>query len=218
MAPTPRFIDTDRSVGLISPETDIIQGVESWQDIRDALHSPSLWDGCETVVIDTLTKAQELAIQFTLDTVRHEKGTAVSSIEGYGYGKGYQFVYETFLPILADCDEHIRQDRNVILICNLLTETAPNPEGEDYKRYEPDLMQMGRTARIRDRVKNWCDDLLFINYDISVSKGKAQGGGSRAIYCAEMPTFWAKSRKLSQTIVYEKGSTALWDQLLGDTK
>lgn len=210
LAPDPLFYDFDRGAGATGAPA--ISGVETWTDLRDSLHS-KIADTFKTVVIDTGTKAQELAMLHTFQTVRHEKGHIVTSVEGYGYGKGYQHVYDTFRTLLSDLDEHARAGRNVILVCHSVTDTAPNPEGEDYKRYEPDLQQPPKQGRIRDLVKNWCDHLLFVNYDVMVNKGKAVGAGTRTIYPTEMPTYWAKSRKLRDPIPFSEGSRELWEKL-----
>ena len=213
LAPDPVFIDLEHGANKI-PGVQAVDGVECWSDLRDALHQDGLWAKCKTVVIDSASVAQQYAEQEVIATITHQDhGTWVDSIEGYGYGKGFQYVLEMFRLLMGDLDVHRRAGRHVVLICHSMTTTAPNPEGEDYLRYEPDLYQPPKTGRIRDAVKNWCDHMLFINYDMAVKKGKAVGSGSRAIYPQEMPSFWAKSRTLSQPIPYEKGSNEVWKQL-----
>lgn len=213
LAPSPIFLNLDRD----ESKTNIrqVNGVETFVDMRDALRDEGIWKDCKTVVVDTATQAQQLAENYTLETVPHEKGHRVSSIEGYGYGKGYQFVLETFRLLLADLDRHKRAGRNVVLVCHSTTSMAPNPEGDDYLRYEPDLYQPPKTGRIRDAVKNWCDHMLFINYDKAVKDGKAVGAGTRTIYTQELPIFWAKSRSVNKTIQYEQGSDEIWKLILG---
>jgi hypothetical protein len=157
---------------------------------------------------------QELCIEHTLKTIPHEKGTWCSSVEGYGYGKGYQHVFETFMPMLADLEDHTRAGRHVVLICHCVEDLAPNPNGEDYQRYEPQLQKPPRMGRIRDRVVVWADHVLFVAFDIYVSdRGKAVGGTTRTIYPTPMATHIAKSRSLRDPIVYEEGSDLLWRQL-----
>lgn len=209
----PLFIDLQNG----SDHLDVarIDGVRSWSQLREAVNTESLWGGYGAVVIDTMTEGEELAVAHTISTVKNDKGDTVNSIEGYGYGKGYQYVYDTFLPILSDLDGHIRAGRSVILICHECTANVPNPFGQDFLRYEPRLQSPSSgKASIRHRVKEWADDLLFIGYDVFASKdGKGKGSGTRTIYPAEMPTHWAKSRKLSTAIPFDEGSSELWKQL-----
>lgn len=190
--------------------------METWEDLRDVLHDENLFSGYNAVVIDDLAKAEELATNYVIRTVPHEKeGRSIKSIEDYGWGKGATHVYEAFLNLLADLDNHVRKNRWVLCIAHDCTANVPNPSGEDWIRYEPRLQSpaSGKSS-IRHRVKEWCDHLLFVGFDTAVNRdGKATGGGTRTIYPSEMPTHWAKSRSLADPIYYEKGSSHLWKSL-----
>lgn len=207
------FIDLDNG----SEHLDVarISNISAWQELRGALHAP-MWDNIGTIVIDTATKAEELAVQHTLAHVMNDKGKQVSSVEGYGFGKGLQHVYETFLPIYADMDMHIRAGRNVVLICHECIATVPNPNGDDYIRYEPRLQSpTSGKASIRHRLKEWLDHLLFVGYDVATNDaGKGIGAGTRRIYSTEMPTHWAKNRDLGGTeFSFEPGELTLWQTM-----
>ncbi len=173
----------------------------TWQGLRNSLQSDG-WEGINTIVIDTLTKAEELAIAHTLATVKKDGGTVASSIESYGYGKGYQHVYETFLTLIGDLDRHAREGRNVILICHECVTPVPNPTGDDWIRYEPRLQNPSSgKASIRLRLKEWADHCLFMGYDVSVDKeGKGTSSGSRTIWPSELPHCMAKSRTTQDPI------------------
>lgn len=205
-----RFLDVSRIDPL--PET--------FDEVRQVLHDQSILDEFDAVAIDSLTRLEELAVQWTLANVKHEKGHAVSSIEGYGFGKGYTHVYETFLKILGDLDAVIRSGKHVICTVHDCTANVPNPAGVDWIRYEPRLQAPASgKASIRSRVREWCDHLLYIGYDLVVDQdGKAVGSGTRTIYPVEWPTHLAKSRSLSDPIVYERGSAEIWNLLLKPQK
>jgi len=178
-----------------------VEGVESWESLRAALHGTG-WDGIKTIVIDSATKAEELAAAHTLATVKTEKGSTAESIESYGYGKGFTHLFETFIHILGDLDRHSREGRNVVLICHDCTSAVPNPNGEDWLRYEPRLQSpsSGKSS-IRLRVREWADHVLFMGYDVSVDKdGKGIGGGTKTIYSKELPHCMAKSRSISDAV------------------
>lgn len=211
----PLILDIGNGTSFL--DVDRVTGLDSWADLRAALHDASLWTGFDAVVIDDLTKAEELAVAWTCENVPHEKGHYVTSIEGYGFGKGMTHVFETFLQLLGDLDAHIRAGRQVVCIAHECTSNVPNPSGEDWIRYEPRLQSpaSGKSS-IRHRIKEWCDHLIFIGYDMFVNKdGKAQGSGTRTIYPVELPTHVAKSRCLSASIPYPHGSADLWKQLFG---
>lgn len=190
-----------------------IDGLSTWEDLRGALQDHSLAKDFNAVVLDDLTTAENLGVQWTLKNIPHEKGHLVQSIEGYGWGKGYTHIYETFLMLLGDLDAHIRAGRTVVCIAHDCTAKVPNPAGEDWIRFEPRLQNTDK-GNIRARVKEWCDHLLFVGYDVFSKDGKATGAGTRTIYPVEMPTHLAKSRLLGDPIVYERGSCDLWRELL----
>lgn len=212
-APGPvAFVDLDDSLGRLGIDAQAVQGVETWQALRDALHAPG-WEGIRTIVVDSATKAEELAIAHTLATVPHEKGQFVKSVEDYGYGKGYGFVFDAFLPLLADLDAHCRHGRNVVLICHDCATTCPNPMGEDWLRWEPRLQSPNSgKASIRLRVREWADHLLWYGYDVAVKDGKGMGSGTRTIYPCELPHCMAKSRTIQTPVPQPDGE--FWEGLL----
>ena len=223
-APGPvAFIDLDDSLPILKPslgELDIrrVAGITTWQGIQDALHLEG-WDDIRTIVIDSATKAEELAMEWTLRNVKHERdGVVIRRIEDYGFGKGYQHLYETFLPLLGDLDQHVRAGRNVVLIMHDCTASVPNPQGDDYLRFEPRLQNPSSgKASIRLRVREWLDHLLYVGYDLVVGKdGVAKGHGSRTIYPQETAWCMAKSRSLADQIALTQFDTTLWTQLLAD--
>jgi hypothetical protein len=208
----PLFIDLESGTKFL----DVVRTEpQYWDELRSVLHDKIALEPFGAVVIDSLTKAEELALAWTLANVKHEKGHAVNSIEGYGYGKGQVHLYETMMLLLGDLDAVARSGRHVVMICHDCVTEVPNPVGENYIRWEPRLASpaSGKNS-IRHRVKEFSDHALFIGYDVAVDKeGKAQGVGSRAIYCQERPAYMAKSRTLSDTIIYAKGSPLLWQEL-----
>lgn len=206
------FIDADN--GSANLDVSRVEGVESFHDLRSLLVS-DLPNQFDAIAFDTLTKIEEWAIAWTLQNVKHENGHFVGSIEGYGWGKGIVHVYETFLRLVGDFDAQVRRGKHVITVAHECVTNVPNPAGEDWIRYEPRLQSpaSGKSS-IRHRIKEWADHLLYIGYDTMSKDGKAVGAGTRTIYPNEMPSWWAKSRSLSRTIPYAKGSADLWNLLL----
>jgi hypothetical protein len=214
LAPNPVFIDLDESVGKLGLDVQVVNGIDTWADLRAALQAP-IWDDVQTIVIDTGTKAEDLAIKHTLQTVRTERGQAAENIEAYGYGKGYQFVYDTFLQLLSDLDQHARAGRNVVIVCHSCTAKEPNAQGEDYQCYQPRLMAPGQEKKnsIRHRLVEWMDHVLFVAYDIYTKDGKASGSGSRTIYPQAAGFALAKSRRLREPVECIEGDGTIWELL-----
>ena len=212
---TPLGIDIEGSCNFLN--VPLVQPTpQNWDELRAVLHDFDLLKQVGMIAIDSFTKAEEFALEWTLSHVPHEKGHFVSSIEGYGFGKGTTHLYETFLQLLGDLDAVARAGIHVVFVCHDCTAPVPNPAGEDYIRWEPRLQSpaSGKSS-IRHRVKEWCDHLFFVGYDTWVKEGKATGAGTRTIYPVELPTHWAKSRLLSSPIVYKDNDPTLWKLLFG---
>ena len=191
---------------------------DDWASIRNML-AGSGWDSIKTIVIDSATKAEELCAQWVLANVKHEKGNRIARIEDYGFGKGYQHIYETWLCLLNDLDKHVKAGRNVILIAHDCTTSVPNPTGEDWLRYEPRLQSPGSgKGSIRLRVREWCDHMLYIGYDVEVTDRKGRGSGTRTIYPNELPHCMAKSRTLRDPMYYQQYDATLWNTLFRTPK
>lgn len=207
------FIDLDESLGKLGIDA-LTVAVSDWAGLRAALQAEG-WDGVQNIVIDTATKAEEMAIAYTLEHTLQD-GKRATSIEGYGFGKGYGYVFDTFLSILGDLDRHARAGRNVILICHDCTSTVPNPAGEDWLRYEPRLQSPGSgKASIRLRVREWADHVLFVGYDVSVGKdGKGRGAGTRTVYTAELPHCMAKSRTTQEQFALGTDGAEVWENII----
>lgn len=190
--------------------------INTWDNLRLMLQDTAILDGFTVLAVDSLTKAEDMAVAWVLENIKHEKGHDCNSIEDYGWGKGYTHVYETFLQLLADLDRVHRAGKHIVCTSHECETTVPNPAGEDYLQFQPRLQSPGKgKASIRHRVKEWCGHLFFIAYDIAVNKdGKGIGTGTRMVYPTEMPAWWAKSRRIEQPISYLKGDTTLWKQLL----
>jgi hypothetical protein len=221
LAPKPLFLDVEGSTKKFS--VDRIEDIETFAELRTVLGSDKL-DPFETIVIDTVTKAEELAIAHTLATVPHEKGHRVDRLESYGFGKGLSHAYETFMLLLQECDRVIRRGKHVVLIAHDCINDVPNPVGDDFIRFEPHLQspKSGKSS-IRNRVVQWADHVLFVGYDIISTDGKGKGGGTRSIWTTERPDHIAKVRgakegDVPESMPYEYGDGAIWTYLLGGEK
>jgi hypothetical protein len=212
--------DLELSMPVLRPqlpaEADIrvVEGVETWQQLRDALHADG-WSEIHTIIIDSVTKAEELAAAWVLDNVLVDEKRKATRLEDYPYGKGYSHVYETFLTLLGDLDQHVRAGRHVILIAHDCTTSVPNPSGEDWLRYEPRLQSptSGKNS-IRLRVREWADHVLYLGYDVEVKDGKGKGAGTRTLCPVELPHCMAKSRTCDTAQAVAKNDPAVWASII----
>lgn len=176
------------------------------------------YDKIKSVVLDTWAPAQ---IWLIAETLRANGNVKSIEAVGGGFGKGYVAAYERFLPVLSALDRHARAGRNVIIIAHDLAQKVPNPAGQDFLRWEPNMMHTNN-ASMRYRAKEWCDHVLFFTHDSVVNKqagdekgqkvGKAQDVGTRTLYTSEMPYFMAKSRTTSQNFEIDLGANP-WPEI-----
>lgn len=218
LTPDPVILDVEE--GTKKLDVPRIEGLRTFEDVRECLRSPVL-EQHRTIVVDSITKMEELAVAYAIQRIPHENPkTKITSIESWGFGKGYQHVYDQFLLFMQDVDAHVRAGRNVVLIAHDCTANVPNPAGEDFIRYEPRLQapKSGK-ASIRQRVIEWADFVLFLGYDVNVEDGKGAGGGTRTIYPTERPTHVAKSRlrSLDQPVQFTaETDDSVWRHIFGE--
>ena len=229
LAPKPVFIGIDDGGKKIKdPRTgeDLqkIHGIETYSDIRNALQQPSLFEQYETAVIDTFTLVEELAEPFMFRTIKHEKSGTVTHLEGYGFGKGYKHLYDTMIPLAADCDRLIRMGKNVILICQLMNVKVANPGGLDFLEAGPKLSHpTSEKNSVRRYFCEWADHVFKIDhFGVEVDKDhKATGGTSRAIFVQDEMHYVAKTRSAekfegNRAVAFDKpDDDTVWQFLFG---
>jgi len=214
LAPRPVFLDVEG--GTKNLDIPRVEGIRNFADLRECLQGQAL-DGFGTIILDSVTRAEEMAIDHVIQNVKHEKGHSVTSLEGYGFGKGLSHSYDKFLLLLSDLDSQVRRGRHVILIAHDCTAEVPNPVGDDFIRYEPRLQspKSGKSS-IRNRVVEWADHVIFVGYDVVSQDGKGKGAGTRTIYTSEMPTHIAKSRRAALALPFTGPADGdIWGHTLG---
>ena len=190
--PDPLFIDTegstkDMDVARTETPSSFMMLMELAVEVK---RDPSL---CRTLVIDTVDWAEMLCISQICD--KNHK----SSIEEFGYGKGYVYVQEEFGRLLNLLEEVVKAGVNVVLTAHAKMRKFEQPdELGAYDRWEMKL-----TKQTAPMVKEWADMVLFANYKTLVvnvdgqgaqkGKNKAQGG-RRVMYTTHHSCWDAKNR------------------------
>jgi len=225
MMPGARFIGLDDGGRCIrNPLTDKpiehVIGLECFNDVRDALHQTGLWPKGSSCVIDTLTMLETWAEPHIFNTIPHEKGGRVSSLEGYGYGKGYVHLYETMRLVFQDLDALVKRGVNIGLICQSMATRKANPGGTDFLQDGPKLSHtFMEKSSVRLYACEWADHVFRIGYNdfhVEASRGAAVGkaGGSmtRVVAVLPEPHYMAKSRTLKDQFVTfdEAGDNSIW--------
>ena len=187
--PEPLFIDTEGS----TKEMDVARTPtpSSWTMLMEqARYVKAHPEVCRTLVVDTADWAEMLCIDHILAKYQQ------SSIEGFGYGKGYTYVQEEFGRLLNLLEEVVGKGVNIAMTAHAKMRKFEQPdEMGAYDRWETKL-----SKGVAPMVKEWADMVLFANYktysvavDDKGKKRKAQGG-SRVMYTSHHPCWDAKNR------------------------
>lgn len=211
LCPGSDFADIEASMeDLDCPK---VNGLSDWTDLRAWIQSLS--SGIHG--IDSITRAEDWAAQFVIKNKKSNEGAAASdSLEDFKYKAGLTFVVDEFRKLLSDIDAAKNRGASFIMIAHCRVNRFKNPDGSDYVRFEPRLVDDTKASNMLQWVQ-FLDHLAFINLDTNVAKGgKASGSGSRTIYLDTAPNRLSKARGIpNDAIVFEQGNGApLWDLLL----
>ena len=185
--PDPVIIDTEG--GTSHMDVRRIDKPKTWDELLSIIKEVALTPGiCKTLVIDTADWAEQLIVSFLCNKYKQ------SSIESFGYGKGYTYMSEEFSRMLSACDLVIAAGIHVVITAHAKMRKFEQPdEMGAYDRWEMKLSK--QTAPL---LKEWCDMLLFCNYQTFVvtseNDTKKAQGGKRVIYTSHHPAWDAKTR------------------------
>lgn len=190
-APAPAFLDCEAGTDLF----DLARHrVTSWEELKAGVswlyHDQG--HGYGTAVIDTCSSAERLAAAY----VCRQAGN--TSIEDFGYGKGFTRTAEEFTTLLRDLDALVQRGLNVVILGHAVVKKFTDPAGADYDHWTLDV-----DKRILPQIKQWCDALLFADHDKSVTSvdqgfGRqrhiAKSWGQRIMFTEHRATHDAKNR------------------------
>lgn len=179
----------------------VIPGIESYQDVRDALRQKNLFPDGSTAVIDTMTKLEELQEPYIFQHNTLKGGAKATSMRAFGWD-GPSLQLDCLRLILTDLEGLVRRGINVVLLCQLAQIRVANAEGLDYLEDGPKLLHNNQYSS-RTELCEWSDHVFRIGYtDMNVQKEneKAKVGkvvssdATRAVFTGGAQHFIAKSR------------------------
>lgn len=147
----------------------------------------------KTLVIDTLDWLEPMCWAHVIGSANNPK---ITSIEDFGFGKGYTAALDSWRVLLAALDR-MRNTRgmNVIMLAHSWTKTFKNPEDDDYDRYEMKL-----NAKASGVLREWCDDVLFARHDEMAARDdktkrvRGVSTGARVMHTTRTAAYDAKNR------------------------
>ena len=185
--PNPLFIDTEG--GTAHMDVRRIEKPQSWEEMLSVVKEVAAAKNvCKTLVLDTADWAEQLIVSYLCTKYKQ------NSIESFGYGKGYTYLGEEFSRLLGALDMVLTSGIHVVVTAHAKMRKFEQPdEMGAYDRWEMKL-----SKQVAPLLKEWCDILLFCNYQTFVvtsenNTQKAQGG-KRVMYTSHHPAWDAKSR------------------------
>jgi hypothetical protein len=181
------IVGNERGVPRDLPFSVPTLAINSWMDMFDTIDSLRRdQHDFQTLAIDTVDWLEPLCHQFVCErdsgreTEMNKGKNVLSSIEDYGYGKGYLCAEEEFRKLINALDvlQYERQ-MHIALAMHSHVKTFKNPAGEDFDRWEPKCHQ--RVARV---CVEWAENVVFGHFEVSsgkiASEAKAKKENARA--------------------------------------
>ena len=146
-----------------------------------------------TLVVDTLDWLEPLIWQHTVEAARSKD---ISTIEDFGYGKGYVAAMDHWRRFVKALEVlRSAKQMNVVLIAHSWIKAFKNPQGEDFDRYEMKLH-----AKAAGLMKEWADAVLFCDFetfsktDARTKRVRGVDTGARVIHTERRAAYDAKNR------------------------
>jgi len=183
--PKPLFLDIEQGTSHL--DVDRCE-INSWKQLTDALAEAKATD-YQTVVVDSADWAERLCVEDLLATSKK------TSIEDFGYGKGWVMVAERISRMLTSIDQLINAGKHVVLIAHSRIVKFEAPDAlAPYDRYELKL-----SKQCSPLLKEFADELWFLRFKTKVSttdtgRGKGIGGKERILLTTHSAAYDAKTR------------------------
>ena len=182
------FIDTeDGSLRIDTKRIRALDGDTFFSAIRALVKAQEL--PCRTVIIDTIDAGENFVRERVL------RAHQLKSIEGTPYGIGWSLYHQEFSRLLAEFDRLIARGIHVCVVSHAAVRRFQTPAADiAYDRFELNVQQ-----RHADQLKQWCDAILFLDWDVKVienrsGKTRGIGGKTRVLHTQHCAAFDAKSR------------------------
>jgi hypothetical protein len=198
--PKPLFLDIEQGTSHLDVDRC---DINSWKQLTDSLTEARSTD-YQTIVIDSADWAERLCVEDLLATSKK------TSIEDFGYGKGWVMIAERISRMLTSIDALIDVGKHVVLVAHSRIVKFEAPDAlAPYDRYELKL-----SKQCSPLLKEFADELWFLRFKTKVSttdtgRGKGLGGKERVMLTTHSAAYDAKTRSgLAEELPMEWDSVA----------
>jgi len=211
MFPAPVFIRAEDGTASLEghPDAMLFPVAKSVQDVFDAIDAlASQEHDRKTVVIDSVTQFEKLAISEILDSETNPKAKNMAAAHG-GYGKAFGMLDRRHQELREACD-YLATDcgMNVVFIAHATTEELDLPDADKYSRYTIQLHKNRQYDCVHHYANN-ADMVAFIRLKTSLrgtegGRKRAISDGEREIICFPVASNVSKNRfNITESIPFD---------------
>lgn len=160
---------------------ETFKGVKEY--LNDILNETKLEN--DLIVIDTCTKLMTFIESWTI-----QQDCKGDKDKYAAYGHGLKFAHQYFQEIL-DLLDRIQEKHqvNIAFVCHTKLKSFKAAMGEDFIKNQLDLPDI-----VADRLRQWCDALAFVYFEVPVDdKHKVKGPARRVVTLQDAPMHDAKN-------------------------
>lgn len=184
------IFDLEDGANDIGPPRLDSEKLPTYAKVKDAVASLTRdREGFAALVIDTGDKLEAMLQQHVCAVAKK------TSIEEFGYGKGYQYALEewrVFLKALELLQQ--KQGLDVVILAHAHVKPHDMPDGQKYDRWTPKMHD-----KASGLLREWVSAQLFARTVVSTyaekgEKRKAFSDGARVVETSFNPAWWSKNR------------------------
>lgn len=189
-APSPVFLGPEDGTGML--DVARFPTPTTWADVLDALDSLDTDHEHKTIVLDTVDWIEPLVWKHVVESVG---SSDVTSIEDFGYGKGYVKALDEWRRMLSVLERLRTRGMATIMLAHTHIKAFKSPDLEPFDRYEMKL-----NTKAGGLLKEWSDAVLFAAYETVVKRDERnkrfQGvdTGARFLHTTRQAAYDAKNR------------------------
>lgn len=188
-APNPIFIPTERGLDQIGAAR--FPQPETFTQFKEMCTTfANTKNNYQTLVVDTADGLEALIFEEIC------KEAGVPSIEKIPYGKGFDAAKTRWRSLLKSF-ERLSERKNVLILCHSHIKTVNDPSLSD----PYDMHRMKMHDKSAEVLRDFCDNILFACYEITLSKddqkdkkGRGLHSGNRILKTSANTGFEAKNR------------------------
>ena len=222
-APNPLFIFTENSIGALDVPRITASSYEEVMEATAMLITSE--HNYKTVVYSTLDWLEPMVWNYLLkQQPTDEKGRPVTSVDSYGYGKGFKYAINYWTDFIELVNRlRIERDMMVIFVAHPTIRKITPPDSDSYDSYMLKLQDSDKVSA-KDKIMECADAVFFANWRVALtdeklsfgnSRNRGVGSGERIVYTEQRPAYEAKNRYSlpAQIHIKDKEWTDLWKSL-----